>query len=307
MEYPAAQEVSGAAAAPWWPADAVVSIRLADLVQLSMWRPVQYVVVETSASFNELLAEIEELRAVVQRLSEPKGTQAVRGGAYDDDHEDKEEYLSITSPSDNQDRDGDEEEIDSNYGGGDRTPTQDGLVPCTSVKLRNIPKNFTRDMLVEQLNLDFRGLFDFLYLPPDFKTHCNVGHCFINFRSSFACDRFRFEFDGEDVQICLPGPSSKRKKEEIWEKRIAEVTPARVQGLEENIRRLRTSPVMSELVCHPEWMPLLFDEQGEEQTFLLADSPFLPSKQHGQKTAPGPTLTGRSSYMGTGVSRRRRR
>jgi hypothetical protein len=42
------------------------------------------------------------------------------------------------------------------------------------------------------------------------------------------------------------------------------VTPARVQDLEENVRRLRNSPVMDELVLHPGWMPLLLNEDGEE-------------------------------------------
>lgn len=61
-------------------------------------------------------------------------------------------------------------------------------------------------------------------------------------------------YDGVDVRKCLPGLNSKK---------AAGVTPARVQGLEENVRRLRTGPVMNELVNHPEWMPLLLDDKGE--------------------------------------------
>ncbi|CAE7871009.1 ML4, partial [Symbiodinium necroappetens] len=124
----------------------------------------------------------------------------------------------------------------------------------TTVMLRNIPNKYTREMLVKQLNQDFKSRFDFVYLPIDFKNKCNVGYGFINFRTSAACDEFIAKYDGVDVRKCLPGLNSKK---------VAGVTPARVQGLEENVRRLRTGPVMNELVNHPEWMPLLLDENGE--------------------------------------------
>ena len=40
----------------------------------------------------------------------------------------------------------------------------------TTVMLRNIPNKYTREMLVKQLNQDFKGRFDFVYLPIDFKN-----------------------------------------------------------------------------------------------------------------------------------------
>mmetsp|Transcript_98143 Transcript_98143/g.247682 ORF Transcript_98143/g.247682 Transcript_98143/m.247682 type:complete len:161 (-) Transcript_98143:204-686(-) len=135
--------------------------------------------------------------------------------------------------------------------------------------LRNIPNKYTREMLVKQLNQDFRGRFDFVYLPIDFKNRCNVGYGFINFRTSEACDEFVSKFNGVDVRKCLPGLNSRK---------VAEVTPARVQGLDENVRRLRNGPVMNELVHHPDWMPLLLDEDGEEKNFPVPDQPCPPVK-----------------------------
>jgi len=139
----------------------------------------------------------------------------------------------------------------------------------TTVMLRNIPNKYTREMLVKQLNQDFRGRFDFVYLPIDFKNKCNVGYGFINFRTTEACDEFVAKFNGVDVRKCLPGLNSRK---------IAEVTPARVQGLDENVRRLRNGPVMNELVQHPDWMPLLLNEHGEEKPFPLPDQPCPPVK-----------------------------
>lgn len=144
-----------------------------------------------------------------------------------------------------------------------------GPVNYTTVMLRNIPNKYTREMLVKQLNQDFRGGFDFVYLPIDFKNRCNVGYGFINFRTVDACEIFVTRFNGVDVRKCLPGLNSRK---------VAEVTPARVQGLDENVRRLRNSPVMNELVLHPEWMPLLLDEGGEESAFPLPEQPCPPVK-----------------------------
>ena len=56
---------------------------------------------------------------------------------------------------------------------------------------------------------------------------------------------------------------AKKQKKKTHTHKI-EVTPARVHGRDENVRRLRNSPVMNQLLEHPEWMPLLFDERGEE-------------------------------------------
>ena len=139
----------------------------------------------------------------------------------------------------------------------------------TTVMLRNIPNKFTLDMLLKQLKVDFDGEFDFMYLPIDFKNGCNVGYCFINFRTCESCANFVSMFHGVDVRKCLPGMSSRK---------VVEVTRARVQGLQENIHRLRNSPVMNQRIEHPEWMPLLFDERGDQKEFSMPDQPLSPLK-----------------------------
>jgi len=143
----------------------------------------------------------------------------------------------------------------------------------TTVMLRNIPNKYTQDMLIKQLRVEFDCQFDYMYLPIDFKNKCNVGYCFINFRSQDICTRFIASFDGVDVQKCLPGLNSRK---------VVEVTPARVQGCIENVKRLRNSPVMNQLLDHPEWMPVLFNEQGREEAFPRPDQALPPVKPRGR-------------------------
>eukprot|EP00971_Amphidinium_carterae_P042692 839208-Amphidinium_carterae.1 len=80
----------------------------------------------------------------------------------------------------------------------------------TTVMLRNIPNRYTRDMLVEKLAERFPGAYDFVYLPIDFNSKCNVGYAFINFRTPADCQRFFQEFDHVKTKLCLPGFSSQK-------------------------------------------------------------------------------------------------
>lgn len=166
--------------------------------------------------------------------------------------------------------------VDANGGAGAIPGAGDNLqsaddVPAnfTTVMFRNIPNKYTREMLVNQLEQEMRGLFDFVYLPIDFKNKCNVGYAFINFRSVEACMSFVSRFNGVEVRKCLPGLNSRK---------VTEVTPARVQGFDENVQRLRNSPVMRELASKPEWMPLIFDDNGEQLAFPVPERPLDPIK-----------------------------
>lgn len=145
----------------------------------------------------------------------------------------------------------------------------DATGSCTTAMLRNIPNKYTRDMLKERLNQEFRGKFNFLYLPIDFKNKCNVGYGFINFITTWDCQLFAHKFHGVEVQTCLPGLNSRK---------VAAVTAARVQGYEENVRRLLNGPVMGELMQNPLWMPLVFDDFGNEETFPMPDQICSPIK-----------------------------
>jgi len=165
--------------------------------------------------------------------------------------------------------------------------------PCsTTAMLRNIPNKYTRDMLVSQLNKLFKGKYDFLYLPIDFKNKCNVGYAFINFCAIEHYQRFVDMFHMVPVGECLPGLKSSK---------VAEVTPARVHGFEKNVERLRNSVVMAELKDHPEWMPVTFDQSGAETPFPSPSSVAQLGKlrKHRPEERP-PRAVGRGAGQGRG-------
>jgi len=139
-------------------------------------------------------------------------------------------------------------------------PIVSHLLPgSTTAMLRNIPNKYTQTALVQRLHdAGYRSQLDFIYLPIDFKNKCNVGYAFVNFRTAEACARFASEYHLHNSRDKLPGYNSKK---------VCEVSAARFQGCEENVRRLQASSVLDELVANPEWLPKLFDENGEDVAF----------------------------------------
>merc|ERR1719491_988122 len=54
----------------------------------------------------------------------------------------------------------------------------------TTVMIRNMPNNYTRDMLLELVDeMGFAGTYDFAYLPIDFQSQAGLGYAFVNFVS----------------------------------------------------------------------------------------------------------------------------
>jgi hypothetical protein len=142
---------------------------------------------------------------------------------------------------------------------------------CTTVMLRNIPNKYTRERLAARLQEEgFLLDMDFLYLPIDFRNLCNVGYAFLSFRTPEACRRFADEFHQRNATEKLPGFNSKK---------VCEVSEARCQGREENVRRLQGSPVMQQLIDKPEWLPLLFSVTGEVEEFPLTKALKARAKQ----------------------------
>ncbi|CAE7287561.1 ML3 [Symbiodinium natans] len=97
----------------------------------------------------------------------------------------------------------------------------------TTVMLRNIPVRYTCEALLKEVMMaGFDQMFDFFYLPMDFRTKRNRGYAFINFSSGRAARDFALAF--HEQQPRLYGHQSKK---------ILEVAPAVTQGYQANVHK----------------------------------------------------------------------
>eukprot|EP00406_Dinophysis_acuminata_P008340 CAMPEP_0179221472 /NCGR_PEP_ID=MMETSP0797-20121207/6210_1 /TAXON_ID=47934 /ORGANISM="Dinophysis acuminata, Strain DAEP01" /LENGTH=317 /DNA_ID=CAMNT_0020928259 /DNA_START=22 /DNA_END=973 /DNA_ORIENTATION=- len=119
----------------------------------------------------------------------------------------------------------------------------------TTIMLRHIPNNYTRDHVEELLNEQgFGGEFDFVYLPYDFTRKAGYGYAFINFRTNEQARR---------ATAAIQGFSQWKMASE----KTAAVDWATHQGRECNIQRFRNSSVMHPEV-HDAYKPVCYDEDG---------------------------------------------
>jgi len=125
----------------------------------------------------------------------------------------------------------------------------------TTVMLRNLPNNYTRAMFVELLEtLGFGGVYNFLYLPIDFKTQAALGYAFVDLAHPSVVQHFWNVFHGFS-NWSMP---SRKKCFVTW------CEPS--QGLQTLAERYRNSPVMHESVPD-EYKPMLL-EHGKRVPFL---------------------------------------
>jgi len=116
----------------------------------------------------------------------------------------------------------------------------------TTVMLRNIPNNYTREMFLALLDDNgFAGRYDFFYLPCDFLRQANLGYAFVNLVDASAVDAAWATFDGF-ADWALPSQKVCQVK---WS--------GPHQGLEAHVERYRNSPVMHKRVPD-EYKPIIF-------------------------------------------------
>jgi len=116
----------------------------------------------------------------------------------------------------------------------------------TTLMIKNIPNKYDQEMLLEALNKNFKGSYDFFYLPIDFKNKCNVGYAFINFIRPETVAPFHEEFNY-------------KKWEKFNSEKVCKITYARIQGKLAFIDHFRNSSLMYEdQTCRP----LIFHSSG---------------------------------------------
>ncbi|CAK9112131.1 Protein MEI2-like 4 (AML4) (MEI2-like protein 4) [Durusdinium trenchii] len=118
----------------------------------------------------------------------------------------------------------------------------------TTVMLRNLPNNYSRDMFLELLDEQgLGGLYDFVYLPCDFCRDANLGYAFVNLVDGEAVKHAWSSFDGfsnwslPTSKVCQVGWSGPH------------------QGFKAHVERYRNSPVMHKSVPDT-YKPVIFKD-----------------------------------------------
>lgn len=103
----------------------------------------------------------------------------------------------------------------------------------TTVMMRNLPNNYTRDMVMSLLEKEgFQGKFDFFYLPIDFRSKAGLGYAFVNLVEPSIVEQFWSTFDGYTKWVL---PSAK----------VCHVSwSGPHQGQRSHLERYRNSPIM---------------------------------------------------------------
>eukprot|EP00401_Gymnodinium_catenatum_P076544 CAMPEP_0117467908 /NCGR_PEP_ID=MMETSP0784-20121206/5902_1 /TAXON_ID=39447 /ORGANISM="" /LENGTH=333 /DNA_ID=CAMNT_0005261899 /DNA_START=30 /DNA_END=1030 /DNA_ORIENTATION=- len=138
---------------------------------------------------------------------------------------------------------------DSDSGSAASTPGK-SVDSRTTIMLRNLPNNYSREMLLDLLDrLGYMGKFDFLYLPIDFGSKAALGYAFINLVSESFVPEFWRTFDGFS-RWDIP---TKKHCMVSWS--------TVVHGLAANVQRYRNSPVMHCSV-RDDFKPVVFEQGG---------------------------------------------
>lgn len=124
----------------------------------------------------------------------------------------------------------------------------------TTVMMRNIPNNATREQLIKLFNDEgYLGRYNLVYLPIDLKNKVGLGYAFINFVDNEGANSFTLHFNGF-------------KNWNMQSEKICEVAWSdALQGLDEHVERYRDCPVMHESIPD-EFKPVLFKD-GERIDF----------------------------------------
>jgi hypothetical protein len=134
------------------------------------------------------------------------------------------------------------------YGFDFREPVKRDSTEKTTVMLRNIPNNYTRELLIELLNAHgAKPHYNMVYLPIDFASNAGFGYAFVNFVAQQEAEAFMNRVQG----FRSWSVSSEKVLEATWS--------SAHQGIESHIARYRNSPVMHASVPD-EQRPALFKD-----------------------------------------------
>lgn len=146
-------------------------------------------------------------------------------------------------------------------------------------------------MLLDEVNVQHEGTYDFFYLPIDFKNRCNVGYCFINFLEPRFIAPFVRSFNGQ-------------RWKSFNSEKVCAVSFARIQGKQAMIGRFQNSSLLEK---DDEYRPLLFHssgpDRGKPEPFPAAsNSGGGRNRGHSHATAPSREEGTRSRSASNSIS-----
>jgi hypothetical protein len=147
-----------------------------------------------------------------------------------------------------------------------------GAETRTTLMIRNIPNKYTQKMLLATVDDTHKGLYDFFYLPIDFKVSyffkilyfiylfefinfwillnvknkCNVGYAFINFIETSPIPSFYQKLHHS-------------KWDRFNSEKVCEISYARIQGKDALINHFQNSSLMGE---DKKCRPIIFHSDG---------------------------------------------
>ncbi|CAK9105127.1 unnamed protein product [Durusdinium trenchii] len=145
----------------------------------------------------------------------------------------------------------------------------------TTVMLRNLPNNYSRNMVCAMMDKEgFHGKYDFLYLPIDFRSKASLGYAFVNLINAVEANNFWKTFDGFTKWVL---PSAK----------VCSVSwSGPHQGQESHVERYRDSPIMHGSVPD-EFKPVIFEAGTGRRLDFPLPSRKLRAPRRRPATLPG--------------------
>mmetsp|Transcript_47646 Transcript_47646/g.111503 ORF Transcript_47646/g.111503 Transcript_47646/m.111503 type:complete len:525 (+) Transcript_47646:77-1651(+) len=149
--------------------------------------------------------------------------------------------------------------------------------PFTTVMIRNIPTEYTQDELIMEVSevMGSPHFFDFFYLPWDTQNDCNIGYVFVNFPDPAAAQNAVRAFSNYHFRL-------------HDSKKVGKVSPAHIQGLENNLRHLQDRAVV--LGNHPCSPIVMWKGQKVELSLIfqeLRTQDTLRKFESGHNSSPG--------------------
>jgi len=103
----------------------------------------------------------------------------------------------------------------------------------TTLMIRNIPNKYDLPLMLQAIDKNHKGKFDFFYLPIDPRNKCNVGYAFINFNEPKFIKEFFLEFNN-------------KKWEKFNSEKVCDIKYGRIQGKKALMHHFQYSNVMNQ-------------------------------------------------------------